>query len=596
MRPETTPEPTLRSAPPSTRPFLSSFGLRNPAIRVLAALSLLTAAVFGVPTTASATHGEASLPGSNFEIDIDANAVVDDVGGDGGGSASIDWASGGAYIQGDLPSGSNDDAFGQGTKEDSAVPKVVTGSIPPNKSDLNSFGYVLESSDMGDFFHVFWSRVQDPQGTTNMDFEFNQSGDVDASGVPIRQAGDALVVYELSKGGTVPELFIFRWLTDSSDGPCEATNKYPCWGQRTSLTDAGLATGSVNSSSMDGSSLGLGTVDPFTFGEASIDLTVFFTTAEECTTFSSVYLKSRSSDSFSAAMKDFILPASSEITNCGSIKLLKTDDVGTALPGATFVLYNDDGLVADAYDDADTVAFDPTTGLPLMCTTAIDGDGAASCVIENVLFGSYWAVETVVPLNHEVADPVWVTVAEDDELPVEVGPIVNERSRGALKVVKERKHAASGIGLNHPHAGIEFTVTGGPEGVDVVAVTDAMGVLCIDGLLLGEYAVTETVPTGYIVDGSAAKVVEVTNNDGDCSDGSGTFDVVEFLNIPLTSITVSVDSQVDGGTYSSIVCSGDDGTVIDVDAITGEAGPDDISGTAVDLAPGTYTCTIVIDP
>ena len=379
---------------------------------------------------------------------------------------------------------------------------------------------------------------------------------------------------------------------------CEASNKYPCWGGRTSLSDQGLATGSVNSSSTDASSLGLGVLDPFTFGEASIDLSVFFTSAEECTTFSSVYLKSRSSDSFSAAMKDFILPASSEISNCGSIKLLKTDDVDTPLPGATFVLYNDDGAGSPGvWADDDSVATDPADGSPLTCTTAIDSDGAASCVVENVLFGSYWAVETVVPVNHEMADPVWVTVTEDDDLPVVVGPIVDQRSRGALKIVKERKHAASGIGLNHPHAGVTFTLTGGPESVLVVDSTDVGGVICIDGLLLGEYTVTETVPAGYAAAGDVSKVVEVTNNDGDCSDGSGTFDVVEFLNIPLTVVSVSVDSVVDGGTYSSISCVDSDGvSVLSVDAIGGGAGPDDISGSTGELLPGTYTCTIVVDP
>ena len=39
----------------------------------------------------------------------------------------------------DAPSGHNDDAFGQGTKEDTAVPTIVSGSIPPQKSDLTRF-------------------------------------------------------------------------------------------------------------------------------------------------------------------------------------------------------------------------------------------------------------------------------------------------------------------------------------------------------------------------------------------------------------------------------------------------------------------------
>lgn len=39
----------------------------------------------------------------------------------------------------DLASGSGDNSFGQGTKEDDPNVTVVSGSIPPNKSDLTRF-------------------------------------------------------------------------------------------------------------------------------------------------------------------------------------------------------------------------------------------------------------------------------------------------------------------------------------------------------------------------------------------------------------------------------------------------------------------------
>src|SRR5215475_8571178 len=52
----------------------------------------------------------------------------------------------------DLPSGSGDNSFGQGTKEDSPNVTVVTGSIPPNKSDLTRF---YEASQIGSNNHNF---------------------------------------------------------------------------------------------------------------------------------------------------------------------------------------------------------------------------------------------------------------------------------------------------------------------------------------------------------------------------------------------------------------------------------------------------------
>ncbi len=46
----------------------------------------------------------------------------------------------------DLASGAGDNAFGRGTKEDDPNVSVVTGSIPPNKSDLTRFYEASEFS------------------------------------------------------------------------------------------------------------------------------------------------------------------------------------------------------------------------------------------------------------------------------------------------------------------------------------------------------------------------------------------------------------------------------------------------------------------
>jgi len=54
----------------------------------------------------------------------------------------------------------------------------------------------------------------------------------------------------------------------------------------------------------------------------------------------------------------------------------------------------------------------------------------------------------------------------------------------------------------HPHAGVDFTITGGelPAGGTVVT-TDADGIACLDGLVFAtDYVVTESVPAGYISD------------------------------------------------------------------------------------------------
>ena len=68
---------------------------------------------------------------------------------------------------------------------------------------------------------------------------------------------------------------------------------------------------------------------------------------------------------------------------------------------------------------------------------------------------------------------------------------------------------------------------------------------------------------------------------------SGNRPLKTFHNIPLTNLTVSVDSQVDGGTASHIDCDGNT-------ADTGANGDGSLSRT--DLEPGTYTCVVTVDP
>ena len=74
----------------------------------------------------------ASLPGSDFEIDDNANLILN--------GGVMDWATVDENRRGDKATGSTDDSYSGGSKEDDACPGVGTGSIPNNKSDLLHFG------------------------------------------------------------------------------------------------------------------------------------------------------------------------------------------------------------------------------------------------------------------------------------------------------------------------------------------------------------------------------------------------------------------------------------------------------------------------
>ena len=634
-------------------------------------------------TAVLASHPEVSLPGSNFEIDLDANLKVNDAG-------SLDWANVDETRKADKPTGSGDDSFGQGTKEDTAVPSVVSGQIPPNKSDLLNFGVYLETTTTGArFLNLFWHRVQEPVGTTNMDFEFNQSGTLSANGVtPVRTAGDLLIQYDLSQGGTNPVLFKSVWITAGATSQCEASNTLPCWGTKTNLSESGDAAGSINTSAIpQADSNGLGNVSARTFGEAQLDFDALTGGSTACTSFGSAYLKSRSSDAFTSALKDFIAPATLNLSNCGSVIIRKQTDpdenpnatsfgytksfaTSPASTTNTFTLM-DDGvktynnvLFGTGYTvDEDVVpagwdltgidcsassGVTPTTDLTagtvtfaidassdvLDCTytnrargtiivekVTSDGFGAFNFTSNSLTPAAFTLTTTaagaggkasrtfgdLAPSTYDVAETVptgWnlTSATCDDGSPVTAIALsggetitctfTNARERGAIKIVKERKHAASGTG-DHPHPGVTFTVTGGSTPtLGTTALTDANGVACIDGLLVsslaGNYTVTETVPAGYRVV-STNPQTSVVVNEGSCT---GTVTTVNFDNMPLTDITVSVNSQVPGGTASTIEC----GFV----AATPDATTDPVTGdgslTKTGLDPGTYTCTIFVDP
>lgn len=302
---------------------------------------LMFGLLLAVLTFAATASG--NLTGSGFDAG-DGNLIVNDEAKDWAnvGVDCVDDASpAGDERKGcaiDKPTGSGDDSFGEGTAENDDPPSVVDGSIPNNKSDLTRFYVANEKAAGKDFLYLAWERVQEPSGTTNMDFEFNQSSTISTNTVtPVRTLGDLLIKYDLSQGGTNPTLGFHRWQTQAGNPTattstaraaiCEAGNKFPCWGklnQGTLVFEASINTSIVEDPIAPGGPNLPRSLSVRTFGEAAINLTdsnLF--PAGQCVNFGSGYLKSRSSDSFTAAIKDFIAPINVNVSNCGSIELKK---------------------------------------------------------------------------------------------------------------------------------------------------------------------------------------------------------------------------------------------------------------------------------
>jgi Prealbumin-like fold domain len=562
---------------------------RRRGVAVLVVAALVGAAVVAIPSFAN-------LSGSNFEGN-DGNLVVNTAG-------NHDWANAPNRVRGDdLPSGTSDNAFGQGTKEDDANVSVVTGSIPPNKSDLTRFYIGSEFASNSNFLYLAWER-SNVLGSANMDFEINQKTqpDLTTKGAKTlnRTAGDILITFDFTNGGGNPVLGLLTWVTSGSTNQCFSANALPCWGNRVNLSAAGFAEGAVNSTTV---------TDPIAnqslaaneFGEAAVNLTaagVF--PAGTCEAFGSAFLKSRSSSSFPAEVKDFVAPQPVNISNCGEIKIIKhTDPRG----------------VNQNFGFTSTIPNPPTGSTTPSCTsdttpsaftlndngnTTSDSTGnTEDCV--NVPAGSYTVTEGANPANFTfaglscTASGTGTTASQDGTVAkqanITIAPsgvatctYTNQQQLGAIRVTKTYKHAATGSG-DLPQSGVSFTVNG------VTKQTNSNGRACFAGLSFGSYTVHETVPAGYHVDAND-KSVTVDNN-ASCGDSPYVGENVSFHNTPLTDITASVDSQVDGGTASTITCTDGDGNTV-ASGSTDTNG--DGSATATDLEPGTYTCAVVVDP
>jgi hypothetical protein len=561
---------------------------------------LLFAALVGVGAVAMTSF--ANLTGSTFEGN-DGNLIVNTTG-------NTDWANAPKFVKGlDKPSGKGDNSFGQGTKEDDPSVTVVEGSIPPNKNDLTRFYVGSEVANGDNYLYLAWERRVNI-GSANLDLEINKKkteGFTENTTGPVtlnRSPGDLLVTYDFGGSGE-PTLGLLKWVTkaNGSAGDCFSANSLPCWGKRVNLSAAGDAEGAVNTGTVKdpiGPEAGRELTEGL-FGEAAINLTkagVF--PAGTCEAFGSAFLKSRSSASFPAEVKDFIAPQPVNISNCGEIRIIKhTHPRGvnqnfkftSTIPNtstcvetkdpASFTL-NDNGNKEGEDSAANT---ETCTNVPAGTYTVTEGEDPAGFTFNNYVCKAEGSGTKTT--EGETAKQASITIAPEG---VVTCVYTNDQNLGAIKITKTRKFAKEGTGT-HPFEGVEFTVNGETKS------TNSKGVVCFDNLPWSgtgtEYIVKEAVPTGYVVDGGNNKVVTVNNN-ASCSGTPYEGETLAVNNTPKTDITVSVNSQVEGGTSSTITCTDSENKTIAGPKSTGENGDGSVSAT--DLLPGEYTCTVNIDP
>jgi hypothetical protein len=258
-------------------------------------------------------------------------------------------------------------------------------------------------------------------------------------------------------------------------------------------------------------------------------------------------------------------------------------------------------IVVEKITDDGSGAFGFTSGTlspsPFTLTTTAAGVGGKdSRTFSDLAPGTYDVAETI-PTGWNLVSGTCDDQSSPAAISLSAGETVtctfhDAREKGAILITKTRKHAADGSG-DHPHAGVDFTITGGSLSAGGTTVTtNAQGKACLGGLVLsgfvGNYTVHEVTPAGYA--GEADETV-VVDNEAACNEVPYVGEEVSFHNTPLTDITVSVDSKVAGGTASTIDCDGEGGAE---PTPTGAGG--DGSLTLSNKEPGTYTCEIFVDP
>jgi Domain of unknown function (DUF5979) len=303
--------------------------------------------------------------------------------------------------------------------------------------------------------------------------------------------------------------------------------------------------------------------------------------------------------------------ASTDVTPdiSGATVTFAIDDADDVLD-CTYTNRASGSIVVEKITDSGTGSFEFTSGTlspsPFTLTTTAAGDaGKDSETFSDLDPGTYDVAETV-PDSWNLVSATCSDGSDPASIGLSPGETVtctfhDEREVGSIEITKTRKHAGDGLGENHPHAAVDFVITGGElpaEGVTVT--TDANGVACYTGLLVsdlaGLYTVEEVVPTGYVMEFEGSQTANVAEaSAADCSDTNAGAEKV-FNNIPLTNITVSVDSLIEDGTFSSIDCyvTGD-GPDAEPDIAIGDA-EDDPTLTLENLVPQNITCDFVIDP
>jgi hypothetical protein len=401
----------------------------------------------GITLASVITNGANALAGSTFN----------------GADASPDAS---ATVVNDPTGGADTTNYSSGAKDNDVCPGIGTGTAP-DKDDLDKVYFGTESNASGVFIYLGWHRIS-TSGTTTIALELNQSSAIapcaPPQGNPARTAGDLLVQYDFSGGGGSVTISKSTWVGTAAAGS---------WSAPVTLVSPAVED-SVNAAG--------------DFGEFVInatDPTVGLLPAGVCENFASAFVKSKASNSGSAAIKDFTTPLTQRVSNCGHIDVKKVDDTpGAANPvgGAVFTLYTNTtpggvDTKGPAVVPAQTCTTDAVTGL---------------CTISSITpAGKYWLSETTTPAGYTAAADQMITVAVAGNTPANPVTFVDARKPGSVTITKQDDQ---GVPAKLAGATFELYTNTTPGGVDTIGV--ATGKTCTTAGAAGTCTISNILPAG----------------------------------------------------------------------------------------------------
>ncbi|NNU27914.1 prealbumin-like fold domain-containing protein [Isoptericola sediminis] len=315
-------------------------------VAALAATTLALGSVVALSTSASAVP-------STFEID--GNQTTD---------ATLDWETADPDVIQDPIGNADTTTFAGSNKEDPNNPAQGwpnwSAGNPGTNSGKSDLGNVLVDSEVvndGDeytqWLHLAWDRDGD-SGTVNYYIELNQKDNLDMMN-PDRTVGDIRIVVEEDGNNDLMCIGVDTW------NGSEWADRQACDGLFTFAVNSESILDYFDSANADENDM----ISADRFVEMSLNLTELgIGTLCPAAGFTTLNMRTETGESLNSALKDLATGEIDVPSLCADLTIVKEDEAGNPLPGATFTIFPDPNDPESMEPYEFTVGEDGTFKLP----------------------------------------------------------------------------------------------------------------------------------------------------------------------------------------------------------------------------------------